>query len=926
MQAFHTCGLQQWALQRAAREVRAVILPRRQVSCRDMVVLRLSLAHLRTHKIRTALTLVAIALSVSLVVAVTSGYASTLAAAHKLLGAYIDGADATVTRRGEGANFSEQWVKRLGDDSAVRQITGRLITDSALLDSKGHSLGGKIVKVIGIRRPQDTRVDSQRLEAGQWFDSSKGNVAVLDQVLAEDTLHVKVGDYFYLPGVGQRLKLKVVGIVHKPQAMAIHLERSMYLPLETLQKFAREQGKISRIDINFNAGADSQAFVQRWQHKLDEQTPPLKITLSAERQQNMDKQLASLKLLSYMGGAVSMLAATFIVFSALSMGVSERIRTLAMLRAIGAYRSQIGRLVLLEGVVLALIASAIGVPLGLFWIHLLASIKQFEAFFAAGVAISWGGIVFGAGGSILAALAASLLPAWSAMRVAPLEAIVHASAPSRRHTARICAIVGLILIAVDPILLWGPLPAFLGAVGVAAPQDQARHLRFYLHLVVGLPAIVIGFFLLAPTIIRLLELTAGRLVAGIMGLRFALLRQQLSGGVWRSAGTVAALMVGMATLVAMQTHGQSMLNGWKLPDKFPDIFILSPLSGLDQQQIQKLREVKGIKQLMPVALVSPQLGSGLGGFMAVSIPDATLFFGSPPQEAFKMIDLDFRQGNAAEAEKLMKQGRHILITEEFARLKHVGLGGSFPLKTAHGIIDYKVAGVVWSPGIDVIVTLFDLGGQLEQRTASCVFGTLEDARHDFGVDQVYLFAANLDTSAGAAHGVSKDELIKRIQKAVGVWGLQVGDVRQIKHDIVSGFEKLLLLTSTIAFAAMAVASLGVTNTIMAAVRARRWQFGVLRGIGLTRSQLLRLVLAEAVLLGVAGIAMGVAAGLELAIDAKAFTQSTIGYDPPTTIPWAMIGIGALVVMGLTLLAAAWPALTTAFSRPLSLLTAGRASG
>jgi putative ABC transport system permease protein len=228
--------------------------------------------------------------------------------------------------------------------------------------------------------------------------------------------------------------------------------------------------------------------------------------------------------------------------------------------------------------------------------------------------------------------------------------------------------------------------------------------------------------------------------------------------------------------------------------------------------------------------------------------------------------------------------------------------------------------------MDVIVSIFDLGGQLEQRTASCVFGTLADARRDFGADQTYVFAANLDTTADVAHGITKEQLVDRIQKAVGVWGLKVGDVRKIKHDILSGFQTLLLLCSTIAFAAMGVASLGVTNTIMAAVRSRRWQFGVLRGIGLTRGQLLRLVLAEAVLLAITGCAMGLAAGLELAIDAKAFTVSTLGYNPPMVIPWGMLGIGAGIVIALALLAALWPAVTTAASQPLTLLQAGRASG
>src|SRR3712207_9344065 len=78
----------------------------------------------------------------------------------------------------------------------------------------------------------------------------------------------------------------------------------------------------------------------------------------------VDQNLQGVQALSYLGGAVSMLAATFIVFSTLSMGVTERQRTLAMLRAVGALRGQVAALVVGEGLLLALAGGAVGVPLG----------------------------------------------------------------------------------------------------------------------------------------------------------------------------------------------------------------------------------------------------------------------------------------------------------------------------------------------------------------------------------------------------------------------------------------------------------------------------------------------------------------------------------------------------------------------------------
>src|SRR5205814_8312021 len=101
-------------------------------------------------------------------------------------------------------------------------------------------------------------------------------------------------------------------------------------------------------------------------------------------------------------GAVSMLAATFIVFSTLSMGVTERQRTLAMLRAIGAYRGQVARLVIIEGAYLGLAGAMLGVPFGLLWTFGLTRWKA--SFFSAGMVVDWTGVLMGVGAAVGAAL------------------------------------------------------------------------------------------------------------------------------------------------------------------------------------------------------------------------------------------------------------------------------------------------------------------------------------------------------------------------------------------------------------------------------------------------------------------------------------------------------------------------------------------
>jgi putative ABC transport system permease protein len=898
-----------------------------------MVLRRLAISNFTARKSRVALTVAAIALSVSLVVSVTSGYASVEAAAFKFLSTYLGAHDAQITRSYDPRKgIDESVVDQLRADPDVKSAIARLELETGLIDIQGRPVPGRPASVIGIRRPDDKRVESMEMEEGAWFDNSDENVAVIDQVAAkylkdfyskggDDAPQLHVGDTFTLPSANQKLQLKVVGIVHKPALIASQVQ-TVYLPIETLQKFILPDNphQVTRIMLDLKDDANTDAFVARWKTKLHAIDPNLKLRSANESHNEMEKNLQGLHILSYLGGCVSMLAATFIVFSALSMGVTERQRTLAMLRAIGAYRGQLGKLVVLEGVLLAAVGIIIGIPLGWLWVHVLA--WKFSKIFVAGVITSWGGVAFATIGSLVAALLASFLPAYSAMRLSPLEAMTPLARPQQARTILLCALLGFALTLIDPIVMFAPMGRLLTSLGVEDGDALWRQVAFYSHFVLGIPGLMIGFFLMAPLFVWVVEILSTFIVAPLFGLRRAMLRQQLSGGIWRAAGTCAALMVGLAILIVMQTQGHSMLGGWRLPTRFPDIFIVSPpLGGLSPDQVGKLQQVDGIKQVMPIAIAAPGLGTGFFAIAgAAMIPDSTLFFGVDPDIAFDMMDLEFRAGDAQHAKEMLKLGRHVIVTEEFRQIKGLTVGDKLQLTTpVSGKVDYTIAGVVWSPGMDVFNGFFDMSRQLDQRTAASVFGSLDDAKRDFGITKMNFFAATLEP------GIAREEVLKRVKEGVGQMGMKAGDVRQIKHMIQQGFERLLLLVSTVAFAAMAVASLGVANTIMASIRSRRWQFGILRSIGVTRGGLLRLVLAEALLLGLVGCALGSAAGAEMSVNARGLSKLVLGYIPPVIVPWGIVWIGLGIVILISMVASIGPALGVARTEPLNLLQGGRAS-
>src|SRR5207249_1764386 len=119
---------------------------------------------------------------------------------------------------------------------------------------------GRLAHLMGIHRPADRRVETMTLHEGGWFSSDQGQLVVIDQAAArllkesdpdnEDAPSAHVGDSFDLPGPGGKLRVTIVGIVHKPAFFAAHVQ-TLYLPIRTLQRFvdSKNPAQITRILI-----------------------------------------------------------------------------------------------------------------------------------------------------------------------------------------------------------------------------------------------------------------------------------------------------------------------------------------------------------------------------------------------------------------------------------------------------------------------------------------------------------------------------------------------------------------------------------------------------------------------------------------------------------------------------------------------------
>lgn len=937
-----------------------------------MAIARLAIANFKTRWPRFALTILAVAVSVALVVSITSGYASIEGAIRNFVADYIGNIDFEITRPDDPRPaIPPDVIEGIANDPRVAHFTSRVEAMVTPIDRAGAPLLQGRMMLFGVEKDEISQ-RIPRMDKGRYLEPDEHGAIVMDQNALE-SLESKIDDTITFGTGEQTLKTKIIGVVRKPALLRM-LFRSGYVPIDDLRQFIAPDrpGHVNKIRGEFKPGVDSAAFTAEWNAKLRAIDPRYHFQLVRDTRATLDHNLIGLRLASYLGSTIGLAAAAFIILSALMTGVQEQNRQLAMLRAIGATRFQVARLVSIEGVAIGFIGGLLGLPMGIAGIYILRFI--FPDFFDGRVQLDPAGMVYAVVVASFTALLASLIPAFLASRAKPLEAMSAATTHVASRLPWKTVLLGILLASLDSIIIFGPFDSLIHKYGSTWAAFHLRDLRLYGHVLVGVPTLLLGALLMGPLVVWLVELIFRVPLAGIFRVPLALLKQQLTESPWRSAATGVAMMIGMMILIVMNAQARSALGAWKLPTRFPDVFIVADASygkiSINPSEVAAIRDLPGVKKdkVMALAVSAPTLGEKVFNVAGATLPDQTLFIGVDPNLAFEMMELDFRAGDEATAKRMMaagrrieledgtivhgtvesesnaaltvlalngqtreiekarirsnESGRYIIITNEFRKLRGYGIGSTFQLEAGAFIkntFDFVVVGVVWSPGLDVMLNTFDLPNRVKDQTAATVFGTHKDAKEVFNVHDAFLLAANLE------YGVEKKTLVEEMQRRLGREGLTVADVRELKHQIESTFGRVIRFASAVAVMAMLVASIGVGNAIVTAVRTRQWRLGVLRAIGLTRGELLRLLLAEATLLSIVGLFLGTMFGLVLSLNAHQLYAVVIGFDPPSRLPWDVIGWASALVLLTGLLATLAPAISTSNKQPLSLLQSGRSA-
>jgi putative ABC transport system permease protein len=845
---------------------------------------------------RSLLTVFGIAIGVGVLVAALAIDAGLDASIDRTVAGLVGRADLRVAAFTE-AGLSGTTLSAIDRVSGVALTAPAIERRSYLEPAAGRPASTEPVTVLGIAPASESRVRDLSLARGAPLESLSEPVALITERLAASD-GLDVGSQLTILGAGAPVTARVVGVLPGDGPIPGSSGRTVVLPLLTAARlnvpYAPDPGStgspddgsgsvgggqatdtqvaatpaadtlstvtgLTRIDVVLAAGADPEAVTRTLEQALTRE--PYVLSTPDTVATSLRASTADVRATMAMLAAIALFAAAFLILNTLAMTVVERIRELGLLRAAGAGRSQLVRLVISQGLLLGAAGAAGGLLLGAALGQVVARLlRTAGSVDLDGPVITPGVVAAGLLAGLGITLVAALEPARRAAGVSPVTALRARADPAATVRAR----TGWLVVVIGVV---GLLAALLLPIGSATDGGLARAAAVY--------AVLLFAVLVSPVLLAPLARLAGLPFGWLLRLEERLARAAIVRDRARAAATIGALVVGLAMVVALgavATNARIAATSW-LVQVVPGDEILTAIAPVPLEPDGVEREIAatdGVERVTPIASFALAFdGTRL---------DATAIRGADIEADGRLV---FVAGDRRTALAAIDQGGAAILSRSRAGQLGVGVGDVLAVTTADGLVELDVVGIVDRsfPG---------QGGD------SVLVGWL-DAVDLFGVQGADAFAVRYRAGAEPAASGAVDDLAREI-------ALTPAPITRVEGALGDALDRLFGLLDLLALAAVVVAALGIVNTLSMDTLERVRELGMLRAVGMSRRQVWRSVLVEAGILGAIGGLVGSAAGVGIG-----WLLVSAGGTTDVVLPWPTIGLTLVLGVALAMLAAAQPA-------------------
>lgn len=750
--------------------------------------------------------------------------------------------------RGPAAGFDERVYPRVAQDPDVA-VASPVLEVSAVVP--GHDAPLTIYGVDVFRAAAITPALIPALRDRE--DALRGDTLFPSRVAAQ-WLGVAAGDHVHVQTTRGEVALRVAGIAGDAAGVASTAPYAI-MDIAAVQRDFDRLGRISRVDLRLREGADRGEVARRLQRWLPAglaaSPPAVARDASAEASRAYRVNLDVLALVALVTGGM-------LVFATQALSLARRRQSLALLRTLGLSRRRLVALVVAESAWLGMAGSIAGLAFG---------------YFAAGAALRHFGPDLGGGffHGDAPSLRFDAVPALAMALLGVAAAVAGGLAPALEAASTSPATA---LRASDPDARWGRRPpshanlaaaaCVLAALGAAMlPPLGGLPIAGYASIALLLAAAIIAMPSIARTGLSFLR------VCGPVEARLALAHLRAVPG--RTAVSLAAMVTSVALMVSMAIMVASFRGSFEawLTTMLPaDLYVrASPaetgvLSSDEQQRIVALPGVtraefsRGTRILLDparpsVALLARNIDP-LHPAARLAVIGSTVDPANGPPPAW--------------------------VSEILADERGLAVGSVIDVPLAGSRVPFTIAGI-WRDYAR------PQGAIVIERSR------YEALTNDSSVNEAALW---LDRDADA------DAVRRAVERALpAIAGATVIAAGDLRRRSLAAFDRTFAVTYALEAAAVAIGLVALSASLVAQTIARRREFGMLRHLGVTRQQLMRMLAIEGATAGAIGTATGLGVGLAISIVLiEVVNRQSFHWTIDFELPWQGLFVlaGALVAL------------------------------
>ncbi|HEX6311933.1 MAG TPA: FtsX-like permease family protein [Acidimicrobiia bacterium] len=785
---------------------------------------------LRAHKLRFALTALAVLLGVAFMSG-TMVLTDTIRKTFDDLFADIrDGTDAYVrsseaiesdfgpTQRGR---ISADLLPEIEDVDGVEAAEGEIQFYAQFVGKDGDTLGNpeQGPPTFGSNWNEVPELNPWGLEPGGSAPETADQV-VMDKKSADDG-GFEVGDRVTVLTQNPPREYEVAGIVKFGSADSPAGASVALFETEEAQRITDAVGEFGAISVVGDSGVSEQELVGRIRDVISD--PQVEVLtgeeITAEDQDEIQDALQFISIPLFVFAGIALLVGAFIIFNTFSIVVAQRTREMALLRAIGASQRQVTTSILLESLVVGVFASLVGLAVGVgLSVLLKAALSSFGFDIpSSGIVVTTTAVVVSLVIGTVMTLVSAVVPAWRGARVPPIAAIRDVALQQGTRVIRRSVIGGTVfVVGVTGILL-----------GLFGDVDNGIY-----AVALGALLVFIGATVLGPVFARRSSQIIGWPVAHLRGVTGNLARENAMRNPQRTSATAAALMIGVAIVGFFTVFASSLkasVNA-QVDRAFTADFVISTggfggATGFSPDLAEQVADLPEVGDSTPLRFGQATIDG-----------DDDFVVGLDPQTAEDLFDLDPRQGEVSE---LTPDG--IAVSTKAAGDNDWEIGSRIPVQFPNG---ERTLTVQATYGVGLREGLSDFAVSID----GFALGYPENLDN-----QIYVTLAS---------GVTPDEGRAALEQVTEPYPqAEVQDSTEFKESFSAMVNQILGLVYVLLFLAVLIALIGIANTLALSVYERTRELGLLRAVGMTRRQLRSSVRWEAVIIAILGTLIGLAIGV-----------------------------------------------------------------